>query len=89
MVEVGKFASDIMGKYLGPIGTVAGFVKDIIEHFEEKKEDPVLREIKELSMQLSALSQKMTTHFDDLKSFVVEQNFYDVSSNQFLLQHFF
>ncbi|EFO86820.1 hypothetical protein CRE_04713 [Caenorhabditis remanei] len=92
MVKVGSFLSEKVGKYIGPIGTVAGVVKDIVEYFEPKKDDPVLTELGELKKQLTAvskcllmsqsnislqLSQKMTAHFDDLKSFVVEQDFYN------------
>ncbi|KAF1764517.1 hypothetical protein GCK72_004465 [Caenorhabditis remanei] len=77
LVDAGSFISEKLGKYLGPIGTVAGVVKDIIDFFKEEEEDPVMKELGELKKQLTALSQKMTAQFDDLKSFIVEQNFYD------------
>ncbi|KAF1762364.1 hypothetical protein GCK72_010626 [Caenorhabditis remanei] len=76
-LEIGGFISEKLGKFLGPIGAVAGLVSDLIDLFEPEKEDPVMKELGELKKQLTALSQKMTAHFDDLKSFIVEQNFYD------------
>ncbi|KAF1763367.1 hypothetical protein GCK72_011633 [Caenorhabditis remanei] len=75
LVTVGKFVCDKLGPFLGPVGTVAGVVLDIISYLQPKEDDPVLKELRDLKNQLTALSQKMTTQFDDLKSFIVEQEF--------------
>ncbi|KAF1759799.1 hypothetical protein GCK72_016266 [Caenorhabditis remanei] len=76
LAEAGGFISEKFGKYLGPIGTAAGVVKDIVEFFQDEKPDPVMKELGELKNQLTALSDKMSVHFNALESFMVKQEFY-------------
>ncbi|CAL2043211.1 unnamed protein product [Caenorhabditis brenneri] len=73
--NVGKFIFGDVMKSVAEIAGLGGFVKAIIV-FMPVKPDPIISKLKELEVKIDAITSRMSQHFNDMKSFMTELNFY-------------
>ncbi|EGT30883.1 hypothetical protein CAEBREN_10614 [Caenorhabditis brenneri] len=62
-------------KSVAEIAGLGGFVKAFIV-FMPVKPDPILAKLKELDAKIDGIASKMSHHFNDMKAFMTELNFY-------------
>lgn len=73
--NLGKFVFGDVMKSVAEIAGLGGFVKAFVV-FMPVKPDPILAKLKELEVKIDQIASQMNQHFNDMKSFITEFNFY-------------
>ncbi|CAB07683.2 C-type lectin domain-containing protein [Caenorhabditis elegans] len=75
-LTIGSFSYPKIAEKLLKIAAWGSFVKDMIGILNPDKPDPVMLKLIEIDKKLTQLSDKMSWEFDNLKAFIVENEFY-------------
>ncbi|CAI2325942.1 unnamed protein product [Caenorhabditis sp. 36 PRJEB53466] len=74
--DVGMFVFEKMAPQLAAIVGLGLFAKNVITATEADKLEPVMKELKELKNDIRKLDEDMIKHFEDLKAYIVANEFY-------------